>query len=208
MNLGLYVIIDSRLIRPRPLLSVAREIVAGNAAACQLREKNMSDRDLYKLAAGIRKITARSKTLFLVNDRLDIALAADADGVHLGSTDLPVKIARKVLGKDKIIGVTVRNLSGALRAQREGADYLSLGPIFPTKTKKNLPPPRGLKLITRIKKKIKVPLIAIGGINKSNVARVIGAGADGIAVVSAVTAADNIREVTRGLLSIIREVKR
>lgn len=208
MDLSLYVIIDRRMMRGRLPIQVVREAIAGGVTAIQLREKEMESRDLYNLASSIREVAKKRRVLFLVDDRVDIAKACNADGVHLGEKDLPIKIARKLLGRNKIIGATVRNLSQALKAQREGADYLSLGPIFSTKTRKDLPLPRGLKTITRIKKKIKIPLIAIGGINRNNVARVIRAGADGVAVVSAVVGAENVRKATRELLSRIREVKR
>ncbi len=208
MNLELYVIIDRKMIKDRSPIQVARETITGGATAIQLRGKDMESRDLCTLASSLKKIVKKGRALFLIDDRVDIALAVDADGVHLGSDDLPIKIAGKLLGKKKVIGATVRNLSQALKAQREGAGYLSLGPIFSTKTKKDLPPPRGLKAITQIKKKIRIPLIAIGGINRDNVASVIMAGADGIAVVSAVMRTENVREATRELLFRIREVKR
>ena len=207
MDLSFYVIIDRRRIKGRLPIWIAREAIAGGATAIQLREKEMENGDLYNLASSIREITKKRKALFLVDDRVDIAQACDADGVHLGEKDLPIKIARKLLGRDKIIGATVRNLSQALRAQREGADYLSLGPIFSTKTKEGLPPPRGLKAITRIKKKIKIPLIAIGGINRENVASIIRAGADGIAVVGAVVGQENVRKATQELLKQIQKAK-
>ena len=208
IDLSLYVIIDKRIIKDKPLIQVTREALAGGATAIQMREKKMKSRDLCNLASSLKKIAKKRRALFIVDDRVDIAKACDADGVHLGNKDLPINIARKLLGKKKIIGVTVRNLSQALRAQKEGADYLSLGPIFPTRTKQGLPPPRGLKAIARIKKKIKIPLIAIGGINRNNVTKVIRAGADGVAVVSAVIRAENVRKDTRELLSRIREVKK
>ena len=208
MNLELYVIVDSSILRGTSPLQAAKKIVAGGATACQLRAKNMEDRDLYNLASSLKKVVKEKKVLFLINDRIDIALAVDADGVHLGSGDLPIKVARKLLGRNKIIGLTVRDLSQALKAQREGADYVSLGPIFSTRIKKNLPPPRGLKVITQIKKNIKIPLIAVGGINSNNLARVLRAGADGVAVASAVNRVVNIRKAIEDLLFIIKEVKR
>ena len=208
MNLELYVIIDRRMMKGRSPIRVAREAIAGGATAIQLREKKMEGRDLCTFASSLKKRARKRRVLFIVNDRVDIAKAAGADGVHLGAKDLPIKIARKLLGKKKIIGATVRNLSQALKAQKEGANYLSLGPIFSTKTKQGLSPPRGLKAITRIKKKIKIPLIAIGGINRNNVTKVTRAGADGVAVVSAITKAENVRKTTRELLFIIREGKK
>jgi len=208
MDLSLYVIIDRRMMKGRSPIRVAREAITGGATAIQLREKEMESRDLCNLALSLKKLAKKGRVLFIVDDRVDIALAVDADGVHLGSEDFPIKIARKLLGKNKIIGVTVRNLSQALKAQKEGADYLSLGPIFSTKTKKDLPPPRGLKVITQIKEKIKIPLIAIGGINRDNVAKVIRAGADGVAVVSAVTRTKNFQKSTQELLRQIKEAKK
>ena len=208
MNLELYVIIDRRMIKGKSSIRVTREAITGGATAIQLREKEMESRDLCHLASSLKKVAKKKKALFIVNDRIDIAQAVDADGVHLGQEDLPIKLARKLLGGNKIIGATVRNLPQALKAQREGVDYLSLGPIFPTRTKQGLPPPRGLKAIIRIKKKIKIPLIAIGGINKNNVASVIRTGVDGVAIVSAVIRAENVREATRELLSRIREAKK
>jgi thiamine-phosphate pyrophosphorylase len=207
MDLSLYVIVDRRMIKDKSLFQVAREVIAGGATTIQLREKNMESGDLYNLASSIKEVAKKRRVLFLVDDRVDIALAVNADGVHLGEKDLPIKIARKLLGRDKIIGVTVRNLSQALKAQREGADYVSLGPIFSTKTKGNLPPPRGLKAITQVKKKIRVPLLAIGGINKDKVAEVIRIGADGVAVVSAIMGAKNVRKATQELLKQIKKAK-
>ncbi|MBA7622807.1 Thiamine-phosphate synthase [subsurface metagenome] len=207
MNLELYVIIDRKMIKGKSSIRVAREAIEGGATAIQLREKDMESRDLCSLALSLKKLTKEKRILFIVDDRVDIAKACDADGVHLGSEDLPVKIALMLLGKKKVIGATVRDLSQALKAQREGADYLSLGPIFLTRTKKNLPPPRGLKAITQIKKKTRIPLIAIGGINRDNVASAIRAGADGAAVVSAVGEAKNIRKATQELLKQIKKAK-
>ncbi len=207
MDLSLYVIIDRRMMRGRSPIQVAREAIAGGATAIQLREKEMESKELCNLALSLKKIAKQERALFLVDDRVDIAKACDADGVHLGKKDLPIKIARKLLGTKKVVGATVRNLSQALKAQREGADYISLGPIFSTKTKKDLPPPRGLKAIPRIKKKIKIPLIAIGGINRNNVASVIRAGADGVAVVSAITKAENVQKATQELLKRIKKAK-
>lgn len=207
MDLSLYVIVDRGMIKGRSPIQVAREAITGGATALQLREKKMEGRDLYTFASSLKKIAKKRRALFIVDDRVDIAKACDADGVHLGNKDLPIKIARKILGKKKIIGATVRNLSQALKAQKEGADYLSLGPIFPTRTKQGLPPPRGLKAITRIKKKIKIPLIAIGGINRNNVTSVIKAGADGVAIASAVVEAKNIRKATKELLKQIKKAK-
>jgi thiamine-phosphate pyrophosphorylase len=207
MNLELYVIIDKRTIKGKSSILVTREAITGGASAIQLREKEMESRDLCHLASSLKKVAKKKKALFIVNDRIDIAQAIDADGVHLGQKDLPIKIARKLLGRNKIIGATVRNLSQVLKAQSEGADYVSLGTIFSTRTKKNLPPPRGLKEITQIKEKIKIPLIAIGGINMGNIAKVMRAGADGVAVASAVVGARNVRKATKELLKQIKKAK-
>ena len=136
--------------------------------------------------------------LLIINDRVDLAMAADADGVHLGQDDLPLKYARKILGNAKIIGVSANNVEQAIQAEKDGADYVAVSAIFSTATKPDAPP-LGLQTITDIKRSVNVPVVAIGGIKHENVAQVAEAGADCIAVISAVVSADNIKEAARKL---------
>ena len=162
----------------------------------QYRNKSASTLIMFEEALKLRSICR--KAVFIINDRVDIALAVGADGVHLGQLDLPFAIARKLLGKNKIIGVTVHNLKQARVAQSSGANYLAVSPIFPTKTKADAGKERGLGLIRKIKKQTSIPLVVIGGINLNNAKAVINAGADGLCAISAVvTKTDVKREIEK-----------
>lgn len=208
MNLELYVIIDSRFSRGLDPVKVANSAIGGEATAIQLREEILSTREMVKVAEKLRDLTHEAGVVFIINDRVDIALACQADGVHLGQDDLPLPIARRLMGKDKIIGLSTHSLEQALRGAKDGASYVSLGPIFPTQSKANLPSPLGPDLVSRVKRVIDVPLVAIGGINAKNVGGVIEAGADGVAVISAILSAPDIQEATRALRDKIREARR
>jgi len=192
---GYYFITDSRLSRAGNISDVM-EAAACKVEAVQYRNKNAETRVMYEEALHLREI-CRDLT-FLINDRIDIALAVGADGVHLGQTDMPCKTAREMLGEEKIIGVTVHNLFEALVAKRDGADYLGVSPIFQTATKSDAGKPAGIALIEEIRRKVDIPLIAIGGINLSNAPEVIGAGGDGLCAISCgVESHDVSAQITR-----------
>jgi len=165
-NIRLYVLVSTDLIH-KPLIEIAKEIIRGGADAVQLREESMPDRILLDMARQIRHLTLRHRILFIVNDRLDIALLSNADGVHLGKDDIPIHQARKLLGPDKIIGATSHNIREALAAQDAGADYISVGPMFASPTKPHLTP-AGLNYLKEVARRIKIPYVAIGGINRTN----------------------------------------
>jgi len=186
-KLKLYLVTD-RKIAKLPLTSVIREALRGGVRAVQLREKDLSSRELYDLAKKIRKITREKKALFFINDRIDIALAAGADGVHLGWQSVPADKARKLTGNKFIIGVSTHSLKEALRAQKEGADYITFGPVYQTPSKEGLVDFKGPGAVKRVREKINIPLIAIGGIKEVNARDVVLMGADGIAVISAIMA--------------------
>jgi len=183
---ALYVITDRRLSKGRSHIEVMSLSIAGGAKVIQLRDKECTARELVEEGLALRELTKRKGVLFIVNDRVDVALAIDADGVHLGQDDLPAKLARKILGNDKIIGVSTGNTEEATKAVADSADYVSIGPIFSTTTKPDAGESSGTQIITEIKKRIKVPVVAIGGITRDNIAQVAGAGADCAAVISAV----------------------
>ena len=195
----LYVLTDHGLSRGRPNVEVVKEAIAGGADAIQLRDKGYTAKRLIQEALILRDITCESGIPFIVNDRVDVALAADADGVHLGQDDFPISWVRRLLGKDKIIGVSTHNLEEALQAEKDGADYISIGAVFPTATKPDAQPLAGLELITDIKRNVNIPLVAIGGIKEENAAQVREAGADCIAVISAVVSADDIENAARNI---------
>ncbi len=143
---------------------------------------------------GCGRYAGTPTTIFLINDRVDIALATEADGVHLGQSDMPCLAARKLLGQEKIIGVTVHSLAEALQAESMGADYLGVSPIFQTATKPDAGKPAGIRLIEEIRAQVDIPLIAIGGINHCNAGEVVRAGADGLCAISCVVAKENVRD--------------
>ena len=194
---GYYFITDSGLSLAGNLSDV-RSAVSAGVNIVQYREKSGDTGALYKEALRLAEICRGTTTKFIVNDRIDIALAVDADGVHLGQSDMPYDIARRILGPDKIIGITVHSVDEAVKAEREGADYLGVSPIFSTSTKKDAGIPAGLTLISEIRKKSSLPLIAIGGIDLSNAPDVIAAGADMVCAISAViTKPDVAAEIRR-----------
>lgn len=190
--LKVYVITGSHPSMERSVVDVVRQAIAGGAHLIQLRDKSASTRKLVETGRVIREITAAAGTVFLVNDRVDIAQAVEADGVHLGQDDLPAELARQILGPGKIVGVSVETPAEARDAQEAGADYVAAGPIFATSTKPDAGKPYGPGLIGRIKAATKLPVVAIGGINASNLAEVVRAGADGVAVISAVASQPDI----------------
>jgi thiamine-phosphate pyrophosphorylase len=201
-DMDLYFITDSRLTRKIILEDVKSAIRAG-VKIIQYREKGESTGDMIKEAKKIGELCKKNNVLFIINDRVDIVLAVDADGVHLGNKDMTYSIARKILGSKKIIGLTVHNIREAVEAERIGADYIGVSPIFETKTKLDAGRPAGLKLIKDIKKAIKIPFVAIGGINENNLGSVIEAGARSIAAISAIVTKDNVEKECKKFREVI-----
>ena len=188
---GYYFITDSLLSRAGNRSDVHAAVSSG-VEVVQYRNKNADTREMYLEALELARICRAGGSLFLINDRLDVALAVEADGVHLGQTDMPCTRARKLLGRERVIGVTVHNLAEAMQAEEEGADYLGVSPIFSTSTKKDAGRPAGIRLIEEIREQVSLPLVAIGGINHSNAPEVIRAGADCLCAISCVVAEENV----------------
>ncbi len=179
----------------------------GGADMIQFRDKEMNDKELFETAVKLNEICKKYNVCFAVNNRIDIADISEADGVHLGQSDLPVYYARKILGHEKIVGISASGIEKALAAEKLPVDYIGCGAIFPTETKKDAIV-RGLEVLKELKKKNLVkPIIAIGGINKNNVAEVIKAGADGVAVVSSVCGSGDIKEEAEIIKNIIKNTK-
>lgn len=199
---SLYVILDKQACTGKPLLEIAAQASASGAGIIQLRDKHSPKESVLKTAFSIRKILANKKTIFIVNDYPDIAKIADSDGVHLGQGDFSVSIARRILGQDKIIGVSCRNAAQARLAQKQGADYIGVGPIFATPTKPQARPV-GLNLIAQIKDSISIPFFVLGGISKDNLKDILAAGAKRVAVCRAVCATGNIPASVRNLLRLL-----
>ncbi|MEW6002340.1 MAG: thiamine phosphate synthase [Nitrospirota bacterium] len=189
MYLGGLCFITDRKICKLSCEEMALKVLNSGAKWIQYRDKERSRREVYGEALKLRRLTEDFKAVLVVNDHADIALAVDAEGVHLGQEDLPLKEARKIMGTDKIIGISTHSLEEAVKAEEDGADYIGFGPIFHTTTK-DAGRPRGTDLLREIKRQIKIPVVAIGGINIENVRSVLEAGADAVAVASAILGKD------------------
>ena len=198
----LYLVTDRELVGTKEFYESIERAIAGGVTFLQLREKSLSSRDFYHAALELKSLAARYNITFVINDRLDIALAVDADGLHIGQNDLPVEAARKLLGPDKIIGVSAANCEEALAAERGGADYLGVGAVFPTGTKADARKV-SLEKLADIKRKVKIPVVAIGGINEKNAASVMSSGVDGICVVSAILAKEDTKKAAEALVTAI-----
>ncbi|HJW85181.1 MAG TPA: thiamine phosphate synthase [Candidatus Brocadiaceae bacterium] len=200
--LSLILITDRNLCK-RPLWETVKSALKGGVKSVQLREKGLATRELYTLANELRKMTADFGAGLFINDRVDIALAADADGVHLGWQSLPVPVARGLLGVKKLIGVSTHNRREALQAWKDGADYITFGPVFHTPSKAGILDPVGVEALRGLKDEVHVPIAALGGINEGNVAAVLESGVEGIAVISSILSADDAEKASRGLFDII-----
>ena len=202
-----FVLITDRNHCKQSLSHTVKSALEGGVRTVQLREKGLATQELYSIARELRKITSEFKANFIVNDRVDIALAVEADGVHLGWQSLPFGIVRKLVGFEKLIGVSTHNRQEALQAQEYGADYITFGPIFDTPSKAGLLKPTGIEEIQKLKNGINIPIVALGGINERNVEAVLDGGADGIAVISSIMQADNPEDATRCLCNKIVKVR-
>ena len=201
----IYPIIDSSLFTLDNIGKTAEAIIDGGAKILQLRAKRLSSKEFLETARIIRKITKDKGTVFIVNDRVDIALLTDADGVHLGQGDLPVKEARRLLGNNKIIGYSTHNLREALEAVRLPVDYISFGPIFPTKTKEDAQTPKGLKGLSEVRKSVGIPIVAIGGITETNMAHVLKEGVESVAMISEILTSLDISKKLNRLITIAKD---
>jgi len=189
VDYSLYLVTDRTLSRGRTSKEVVAAAARGGVTCVQLREKHCSTREFVREASSLQPLLHHHRIPLIINDRLDVALAIGADGVHLGQSDMHIDHARRLVGEKMIIGISVENLDDAIVAEQEGADYIGISPVFATDTKVDTAAPLGLEGIRRIRKAVKIPLVGIGGINVGNAADIIRAGADGIAVVSAIVSA-------------------
>lgn len=199
---GLYAIIDTEALKGRSHVTLAGQAIRGGARIIQLRDKVQTKKELLPIARRLKKLCAEHDVLFIVNDYLDLALAVDADGLHLGQDDLPLEVARRLLPGDKILGGSSTTVEQAVAAQAEGADYIAVGSIYPTSSKTSTTTPAivvGLETLRRVRRAVTLPLVAIGGITKDNAAEVIAAGADAVAVISAILGAKSPEAASRQL---------
>ncbi len=205
LNKGLeFILITNRNICEAKLVDIISQAIDGGVETVQLREKDLSSVELYNLATDIREITREKGTNLVINDRVDIALAVEADGVHLGWQSMDIETVRKMIGRDKLIGFSAHNLQEAVAAENSGADYVTISPIFDTAYKDYYIEPLGVEEIGKIKEQINIPAVALGGISENNVSSVLESGADGIAVISAILQSEDPRQSASRLYNEIK----
>ena len=208
IDYSLYLVTDRALAGGRSLLEIVKAAVRGGVTCVQLREKECSTLEFIQLALTIKDHLKARGVPLIINDRLDVAQAVKADGVHLGQSDMPLKMAKKILGDSMIIGISAESLEDAIEAEKGRADYLGVSPIYATPTKTDTAPPLGLEGLRKIKTRVKIPLVGIGGLNKENSADVIRNGGNGVAVVSAIMATDDPEAAARDLRQVIERARK
>jgi len=208
IDYSLYLVTDRELAKGRSTQDIVRAAVSGGVTCVQLREKECSTREFIEEALAVKDFLKERGVPLIINDRVDVALAVGADGVHLGQTDMPLEIAQKILGDTMIIGISAESLEDAVEAEKGGADYLGVSPIYATPTKTDTAPPLGLEGLRAIRRAVNLPLVGIGGLNQDNAADVIRSGGDGVAVVSAVVSAGDPAAAARNLKHVIDEAKK
>lgn len=198
-SVDLYPVIGERFCSGRPSAEVLKGVILGGARIVQFREKDFPEHEIFRRAEQYRRITADAGILLVINDRVDIAMAVDADGVHLGQDDIPLEAARRI-APDLLIGVSTHSMEEALAAREGGADYVNVGPIFPTNTKQGISRTLGPEAVTEIGERIELPYTVMGGIKEENLHEVLCRGARRVAVVTAVTQAPDVEKTTRSLV--------
>ena len=191
-ELKLYLVTDSDILRGRDFYNCIEEALKGGVTMLQLREKNASGKEFLEKAIKLRELTKKYNVKFIINDRVDIAMLCDADGVHVGQSDIPANKVRELMGEDKIVGVSARTVEEAIRAKENGADYLGVGAMFNTRTKLDTKSV-SIEKLKEIKERVELPLVAIGGLSLSNIDKLKECNIDGYAVVSAILGAENIK---------------
>ncbi|GET25561.1 thiamine phosphate synthase [Prolixibacter sp. NT017] len=204
-DLSLYLVTDRELSNGRSLSYIVEEAVKGGVTMVQLREKDGTTREFYELGIRMKALLDPLHIPLVINDRLDIALAVDADGLHIGQSDMPWQVARGILGKNKILGLSVETMQQVEKANRMDVDYIGISPVFATLTKTDTLQPFGLEGLKEATSLSRHPAVAIGGINLQNAAQVMDSRADGIAVVSAISSADNPQQAARELKLAIKK---
>lgn len=206
LDLSLYVVTEN--FDNVSHITIAEAAYSGGAGVVQYRHKNVSTRELLNNARIISDFAKKNGKALIINDRIDIALAIKADGVHLGPDDMPVSVARRIMGPMAIIGASTGTIEEAIEAEAEGASYIGVGCIYGTNSKVDAGEPIGVDVISEIKSVVRIPVVAIGGITLTRVPELIASGADGIAVISAITRAKNIKTATRDFIKVIKNCKK
>ena len=204
IDFKVYLITDRKLFADsNEIFAAVEQALKGGVKAVQLREKDLGIRELLEMAYKMREITKKYKAKLFINDRVDIALAVGADGVHLGQSSMPPSAVRKISGNKLIIGASTHNIDEAKKAERGGADFITLGPVYKTPSKLKYGRPIGIDALKKVKSRVSIPVFAIGGIKEDKVKEVMGAGADGIALISGILGAKSIGKKTREFLKLL-----
>lgn len=206
VDYNLYLCTDRDLMTTETIEEAVELAIKGGVTIVQLREKECQGKEFLKIAQSVKEVTDAYEIPLIINDRVDVALAVDADGVHLGQKDIPAEIARELLGQDKIIGVSAYNAELALQAQKAGADYIGVGDVFGTSTKSGTHHV-SLEELVKIRNTVKIPMVAIGGVNTENVGQLAGIGVNGVAVISAVLGAKNITEAAEEMVRLVDTIR-
>jgi thiamine-phosphate pyrophosphorylase len=205
IDFRMYLITDRKALAPGISMNAAVEqALRGGVRAVQLREKDLGIRDLLGVAYAVREVTRRYNAMLFVNGRVDVALAVGADGVHLGAADIPVQAARKAAGESMLIGASAHSVQEVRKAEQEGADFVTLGPIYETPSKLRYGKPIGIQPLLKMREGVSVPVFAIGGIRRDRVEEVLDAGAFGVAVISAVFASDDIKSTSEEFMRLLK----
>ncbi len=200
IDYSLYLVTDRSILKGRDLYQAVEDAIKGGVTLVQLREKDISSLDFYNVAVKLKKLVNSHGIPLIVNDRLDIALAADADGLHIGQDDLPLEFARRMLGSHKILGYSVANVEQAVFGQSKGADYLGAGAVYPTASKADIGAAIGIEELKRIKQQVSIPVVGIGGIGLNNIEEIKTTGIDGLSIISAILGSEDIESASRALL--------
>jgi thiamine-phosphate pyrophosphorylase len=199
----LLVVTDRHQTNGRPLVPLLQQVLTAAAPIVQLRERDLSARELVKLAHEVQAVTASHRSQLLINDRIDVALALEGVGVHLRSNSLPVSVARRLLGAQRLVGVSVHTVEEAMQVESQGADYIILGPIYATPSKQMFGPPLGIHTLEKACRLVRIPIIGIGGVTAARAQQMRRAGAFGVAVITAILGATDVESATRELLEAV-----
>jgi thiamine-phosphate pyrophosphorylase len=203
VDFNLYLITDRHQTGSLRLIDVVEDALKGGVRGVQLREKDLSSRELYELAYDMRKLTARYGAKLIINDRVDIALAVEADGVHLGLNSMPIHRVRRLLGSKMLVGLSCHNQTSAIIAQENGADFITFGPVYYTPSKASYGKPVGVELLKTVAHLLAIPVFALGGIKKENIQNVTAAGASGIALISAIIASNDPQSAADAMITML-----
>lgn len=204
IDYSLYLVTDRKILNGKDIFKAVEEAIKGGVTIVQLREKDISSLEFYNIAIKMKKLTSYYNIPLIINDRLDIALSIDADGLHIGQDDLPLKVARKLIG-NKILGYSVSSIEEAIYGEENGADYLGAGPVYKTLSKADAIPPIGVDTLKKIKDSVSIPVVGIGGIGISNIEEVKKANIDGISLISAILGSSSIESASKNLINLWRK---